>query len=87
MKDSFEEARITESRVATVIKVIDRCNNISTMATAFSRKKMVDYIDETEAFILPLLHILKERYPEHLNHAFLIEYQMCSLLESLKRTI
>lgn len=85
-KRRYYEA-ISENRLATIIKVLDRCNNISTMAVAFSKKKMAAYIDETEEYVLPLLNCIKTKYPECYNAAFLLKYQMLSILESLKRTI
>lgn len=78
---------IRKNRIATVVKVLDRCNNISTMAVAFPQKKMVEYINETEIYVLPLLDRMKHEYPEFYNGAFLIKYQMLSILESMKRVI
>lgn len=78
---------IAENRIATVVKVIDRCNNISTMALGFSKPQIIRYIAETEEFVMPLLKIMKYNYPEFNNAAFLIKYQMKSVLESLKSMI
>ena len=77
-------AAIPENKIATIVKVIDRCNNISTMALSFSRKKIAEYIDETEQYVMPLLGIMKNDYPECYNAAFLMKYQMLGILESLK---
>ena len=77
-------AAIPGDRVATIVKVIDRCNNISTMAVSFSRKKIAEYIDETEQYVMPLLVVMKNMYPERYNAAFLLKYQMLGILESLK---
>lgn len=77
-------AAIPGDRVATIVKVIDRCNNISTMAVSFPRKKIVEYIEETEQYVMPLLVIMKNAYPECYNAAFLLKYQMRGILESLK---
>lgn len=78
---------ISENRLATIVKVLDRCNNISTMAIAFSSEKLVEYIEETEIYIMPVLDCMKHNYPECYNAAFLLKYQMSSVIESLKRTI
>ena len=67
-----------------MVKVIDRCNNLSTMAGSFSREQMDRYIAETEAYILPILDMLKERYPEYSDIAFLVKYQILSILETIK---
>lgn len=78
---------IEKSRDAMTVKVLDRCHNISNMATGFSKKRMAEYIEETEIYILPMLDKLRHDYPEFYNPAFLIKYQMLSVMESLKRTL
>ena len=55
-------ARIRQDHKACVVKVIDRCNNVSTMAGHFSREKVMEYIEETETYIIPLLTELAERF-------------------------
>ena len=75
---------ISGNRIASVVKVIDRCNNVSTMALSFSDQKLNEYIEETEEFVMPLLVKIKHNYPEYNNAVFLIKYQMLSVLESLK---
>ena len=80
--------RISDNRLATIVKVLDRCNNISMMATGFSKNKMKEYIVETEKYIMPLVDILKTRYEDTCyNAAFLIKYQMLSNMENLKRLL
>ncbi len=79
--------KISENRIALLIKILDRCNNISTMAIGFSKEQMGRYIKNTEEFIFPLLERLKRDYPQHYDHAFLLKYQIVSLLETFKRLI
>lgn len=76
--------RIEADPVAAMAKVIDRCNNVSTMAQSFGDKKLSDYIEETETYVMPLLTSIKRKSPEYNNAVFLIKYQMLSVLESLK---
>lgn len=78
---------ISENRLATIVKVLDRCNNISSMAMAFTVEKLIEYINETENYVIPVLESMKHNYPECYNAAFILKYQMLSVLESLKRTI
>lgn len=89
--DGWEEeyyGAISENRIATIVKVLDRCNNISLMAGGFSRRKMAQYIAETETYIMPLLDVLKRHYEANCyNAAFLIKYQMLSDMENLKRLL
>lgn len=75
---------LKRNRLAAVAKVIDRCNNVSTMAGSFNSQKLADYIDETETYIFPVLSTIKQTWPEYNNAVFLIKYQMLSVLESLK---
>jgi GTP pyrophosphokinase len=76
--------RIAENRTATMVKVLDRCNNISGMATCFTSHRMADYIDETEKYVMPLLDKLKYTYTEYNDVSFLLKYHMKSVLETIK---
>ena len=79
--------RIAGNKIATIVKIIDRCNNVSTMANGFSRERMAKYICETEEYIIPLITIVKHEYHEWYDAAYILKYQILSVLESLKRTI
>lgn len=78
---------ISENRDAMVVKILDRLNNVSSMAMGFTRDRMAEYIEETEVYILPMMDRLRSEYPEFYNAMFLVKYQMLSVLESLKRTL
>lgn len=78
---------IENNRIASIVKLLDRCNNVSTMVTGFQPNKMAKYIDETECYILPLLDKVKHEYDEYYDATFLIKYQILSVLETLKRTL
>lgn len=84
-KEYYE--RIAKNGKACVVKIIDRCNNLSTMAGSFTRRRMIEYIQETENYVLPLTEILKNNYPEYGDLAFLVKYQIISLLETVKNLI
>lgn len=75
---------ISENSIATMVKLLDRCNNVSGMAAAFSKEKMVEYIKETEKYVYPLLETAKTRYSEYSNQVFLIKYHMTSVITTLK---
>lgn len=85
-KNAYYE-KIKQNGKACVIKVIDRCNNVSTMAGSFTREKLFEYIEETENYIFPVLDVLKHDYPEYSNLAFLIKYQLLGLIETMKYLI
>lgn len=57
------------------------------MAGHFSREKMAEYIEETETYIIPLLTELKHNAPEYSDLAFLVKYQILSLLEAVKNLL
>ena len=71
--------------VAAMVKLLDRCNNISQMSCAFSKEHMAEYIRETEEFVYPLLDHVKHNYPQYYNAVFLVKYQMVAVMDSLKR--
>lgn len=75
---------IAENPIATMVKLIDRCNNVSTMATGFDKDKIIEYINETEKYIYPLLQKAKTKYPKYSNQIFLIKYHMTSVVSTLK---
>lgn len=78
---------ITNNRLAIMVKLLDRCNNISGMATGFSKEKMARYIKGTEKWIYPLFAKARTLYPEYSNQVFLIKYHMTSVVEALKRQL
>ncbi len=69
---------------AIMVKLIDRCHNVSQMSLAFSREKLWKYIDETENFVLPLLIKARAIWPEYERQYFLLEYQINSILQTVK---
>lgn len=78
---------ISENPISLMIKLLDRCNNVSGMATGFSQKRLVEYINETEKWFYPLLRIAKTEYPRYSNQAFLIKYHMTSVIGTLKHQL
>ena len=77
---------IGKNPLASLVKCIDRCNNLSSMAMGFTREKMVTYVEQTEQYVIPLLQVVKNE-PEWNSAAWLLQYQMMSLLETLKRLL
>ena len=78
---------ISENKIACIVKLLDRCNNISGMAAAFNEKKMAKYIKETETYIYPLLDKAQDDYPEYANQIFLIKYHMTSVVEAIRHDL
>lgn len=75
--------QIRRSREACLVKLFDRCNNVSSMSGAFSREKAASYARETREHIYPLMEYVKETYPEYQNAVFVLEYHITSVLESI----
>lgn len=69
---------------ACIVKALDRCNNVATMSTSFSRKKLIEYVDETEQYVYPLLDHIKREYMEYRDAVFVIKYQLLSTIETIK---
>lgn len=81
-KDYYE--KIAGNGKACVVKIIDRCNNVSTMAGSFSKEKLEEYINETEKYVIPLTEVLKNEYPEYGDLSFVVKYQIIAVLETIK---
>ncbi len=75
------------SRTACLVKLFDRCHNVSTMAKAFSARRMKSYIQETKKYIYPLFAYIRESFPEYQNVVFLLEYHTKSAVESLENYV
>lgn len=80
-------ARISENPVACLVKCLDRCNNLSTMANGFTREKMATYAAETEIYVYPLLEQLKNVWVQYNDAAWLIGYQIKSLLATFQQLL
>ena len=75
---------IAEEPKAALIKCIDRCNNLTTMSWGLSRERIYRTIKETEEYVLPLLKVIKDE-KEYNNAAWLLKYQIESMLDIYKR--
>lgn len=75
---------IGKNELAIMVKLLDRCHNVSGMAGCFPAKKMVKYINETEEWIYPLLSIAQADFPKYSNQIFLIRYHLTSVVGTLK---
>lgn len=79
--------KIAESRDAMLVKLIDQCHNVSTMAGTFTMKKIINYIEETRKYVLPLYRQAKELYPEDSNALYVLKYHIISVIDSLEAAI
>ena len=86
VKNNYYDA-ISKNRIASIVKLFDRCHNVSSMAGVFTKEKLDDYMEETETFVLPLIRKAKEEFPEYQNVLFVLKYHIISVLEAIKGTI
>lgn len=77
---------IAKNEKASIVKLIDRCHNISTMAGTFTSEKLDHYISETETYILPLLRTVKDNHPTYSNILFTMKYHIISVLNAIEGT-
>ena len=75
---------IAGNPAAAIVKVLDRCNNVSGMMLCFTRERIIEYIEETEQYILPLIDHIEKNYPEYDDAVFVLKYHLLSVTESIK---
>ena len=79
---------IAGNRLAIITKVLDRCNNLSTMSASFSGEKMKKYVLASKEYVLPLLEEMEHEYGDACYAAvFLLRYQMMGLLRTFERLL
>ena len=76
--------RIIKNPKAALIKCMDRCNNLTTMSWGLSRDRIYRMIKETEEYYPRLIEVIKAT-PEYNNAAWLLKYQIESMLDIYKR--
>lgn len=67
-----------------LVKLADRCHNISTMVGSFSIEKMKEYVKETEDHVLLLCKYGREHFPEYSNQLFTLKYHIESMVKAVK---
>ena len=76
--------RISGSQAASIVKILDRCDNVSTMAGVFSPEKIRSYIDETRTYVLPLIVSTKRRWPMFSDQLFVLKHHILSVIDGLE---
>lgn len=75
--------RIKKDKRALIIKISDRANNLSTI-DAFTKEKMIQYVDETKRLVYGLCKYGKSYYPEYSNAITIMKYQIQSICETIE---
>ena len=81
--DAYYEA-LAGNPKAALVKCIDRCNNLTTMSWGLSRERIYRMIAETDRYYPTLMKVVKNT-PEYNNAAWLLQYQIESMLDIYKR--
>jgi len=84
-EDRYYE-NIRKDPLASLVKCLDRVNNLAGMADAFSRKCMAEYAAETDKYYPALLDVIRKQ-PEWNDAWWLLRYQMMTMLEAFKRLL
>ena len=84
MKAYFDA--IAKDPKASLIKCLDRCNNLTTISWGLGREKQYRMLAETEKYFPTLLSVIKAD-PRYNNASWLLQYQMESMLDIYKRMI
>lgn len=75
--------RIKKDKRALIIKISDRANNLSTI-DAFTKEKMIKYVDETKRLVYDICKYGKSYYPEFSNAITIMKYQIQSICETIE---
>jgi GTP pyrophosphokinase len=78
---------ISKDARAILIKVADRCHNISTMIGAFTIEKMKEYVAETEQHVIPLIKYGVNHHPEYSDELFVMRNHIESVTKCIKAFI
>ena len=77
---------IEKNPLASLVKCLDRVNNLAGMADAFSRIRMAEYTAETDRYYPAILAAVR-KVPEWNNAWWLLRYQMMTMNETFKRML
>jgi len=69
---------------AWLIKLADRFHNVSTMAKAFTKEKIIQYLEESREYVLPLYKLIANRFPEYSDQAYALKYFLEAFLDSIE---
>ncbi len=77
-------AAIESDPTAVLVKLLDRCSNVSSMSGAFSSAKVAAYLEDTRKWVLPLFEKAMHMHPEFSMQIFLVRYHICSVMETIE---
>jgi GTP pyrophosphokinase len=69
---------------AAVIKLSDRCHNISTAAGTFTRARLEKYVKETYDFVIPLARYTRDNNPDISEAVVVMSYHIKSVTHAIE---
>jgi len=78
---SFYYENLSFDVYTSLVKGIDRVDNLSTMVNVFSLEKQQRYITETREFVLPMLNKAKNFYPAEENAFRMIKHSILLMVD------
>ena len=84
--DDVYFANIRKNQLACLIKRLDRCNNLASMADCFTGARMIRYSTLTDKYFPAILDVIK-KVPEWNNAWWLLRYQIVTMTETFKRLL
>ena len=75
---------LRNDKIAVLVKLLDRCNNISTMHSGFGRERMAAYGKDTVFWVFPLFESAERYWPEYRLQLAAIRFQMEAILETIR---
>lgn len=73
--------------VASLVQLLDRCDVASAMAGACPADQALDYVRETEAYVMPLWRKAKDHWPELSDPLFVLKYHIRSVTMGLSAVL
>ncbi len=74
---------IRQDQTACLVKLLDRCHNLSSMAAVFNQQKMDAYLAETIHYVLPLIETVMEKDSSTECVCFALRYHMLSVMNTV----
>lgn len=75
---------IGSNDIASIVKGADRMHNFQSMVGVFTKEKQLDYINECEQLIMPMLKDARRLFPEQETAYENIKLVLCSQMDLLK---
>jgi GTP pyrophosphokinase len=70
--------------ISSLIKIADRCNNVSTMAGVFDKERLQKYVIETNDVVRPLIRHTRDNYPAVSDKVVCMSYHIKSVITAIE---